>query len=127
MSIKMPEDGEERAHFQRDQEHTWIIDVEFIARGPQPRYQASIFDARTRRLVAHSVSSKIDGSLVEQALEAAIATLPTSHGKLRLVHDASAVYDSAGFQRMAPINGILPKLDIDYFRRGFEAPLGRID
>jgi putative transposase len=87
----------------------WVGDITFISTRAGWLHLAVVMDLFARRVVGWAMSADIDGALVRQALEMALAHRRARHG---LIHhtDQGRQYADGGYQRVLQAHGMIPSM-----------------
>ena len=87
----------------------WVGDITFIPTRAGWLHLAVLVDLFARRVVGWAMSADIDGALVRQALEMALARRRARHG---LLHhsDQGRQYADGAYQRVLQAHGIIPSM-----------------
>ena len=87
----------------------WVGDITFIPTRAGWLYLAVLVDLFARRVVGWAMSAAIDGPLVIQALQMALAQRPTAPG---LIHhtDQGRQYAHGTYQRVLQAHGMIPSM-----------------
>jgi putative transposase len=87
----------------------WVGDITFIATRAGWLHLAVVMDLFARRVVGWAMSADIDGALVRQALEMALAQRRAPHG---LIHhtDQGRQYADGNYQRVLQAHGMIPSM-----------------
>ncbi len=87
----------------------WVGDITFIPTRAGWLHLAVMVDLFARRVVGWAMSADIDGALVRQALEMALARRRARHG---LIHhtDQGRQYADGGYQQLLQAHGMIPSM-----------------
>jgi len=87
----------------------WVGDITFIPTRAGWLHLAVMVDLFARRVVGWAMSADIDGALVRQALEMALAQRRARHG---LIHhtDQGRQYADGGYQQLLQAHGMIPSM-----------------
>lgn len=98
-----------RAFAVRRPNRVWVGDITFIPTRAGWLHLAVLVDLFARRVVGWAMSPAIDGQLVTQALQMALAQRRTRHG---LIHhtDQGRQYATGDYQRVLHAHGIIPSM-----------------
>lgn len=87
----------------------WVGDITFIPTRAGWLHLAVLVDLFARRVVGWAMSAAIDGALVRQALEMALAQRRARHGLLHHT-DQGRQYADGAYQRLLQAHGMIPSM-----------------
>ena len=87
----------------------WVSDITYIATGEGWLYLAAVMDLAFRGIVGWAMSSRIDRTLVSEALTAALHHRHPAPGLL-LHSDRGSQYASADYQALLTQHGLIPSM-----------------
>jgi putative transposase len=108
-SYPVAANGLNRAFAVPQPNRVWVGDITFIPTRAGWLHLAVLVDLFARRVVGWAMSADIDGALVRQALEMALAQRRARHG---LIHhtDQGRQYADGTYQRVLQAHGMIPSM-----------------